>query len=97
MIRPLSRCQSRSFSLARLSCCFLRLAGAHAFDFPAHEGDAGLEALLDEIIEARFAIDGDRRQFIGSFHVSSRILSGGAASAPSTVARSAWRMAWQVA
>src|SRR4029077_6719542 len=46
----------------------LRLAGPHALDFPTHEGDAGLEALFDEVVEARFAIDGNRRQFFGGFH-----------------------------
>src|ERR1700734_2576173 len=51
----------------------LRLACAHALDLPTHEGDAGLEALLDEVIEAGFAVDGDRRQFFsgGWFHLFS--------------------------
>src|SRR5450432_1940232 len=70
----------------------LRLAGPHAFDFPTHERDAGLEALFDEVVEARFTIDGDRRQFVGRFHVESGYLSDGAASAPLTGARSAWRV-----
>ena len=49
---------------------YLGLAGPHALDLPAHEGYAGFEVLFDEVIEARFAIHGDRRQFVGSLHLS---------------------------
>src|SRR3984957_5254396 len=69
----------------------LRLAGAHAFDLPTQQGNAGLEALLDEVIEARFAVHGNGRQFFGGFHLGSGELTDGAASAPLIVARSAWR------
>jgi ribosome-associated toxin RatA of RatAB toxin-antitoxin module len=46
----------------------LRFAGAHALDLPTHEGNAGLEALFDEVVEARLAIDGDGRKFVGGLH-----------------------------
>ena len=46
----------------------LRFSGTHALDLPSHEGDSRLEALFDEIIETRLAIDGDRRQRVLGLH-----------------------------
>src|ERR1700722_5414074 len=45
----------------------LRLARAHALDLPAEKGNAGLVVLLDEVIEARLAVDRDRGQFVRVF------------------------------
>jgi ribosome-associated toxin RatA of RatAB toxin-antitoxin module len=46
----------------------LCLARTHALDLPTEQGNSGLEALFDEVIEARLTVDGDGRQFFGVFH-----------------------------
>src|SRR6185295_12851528 len=38
----------------------LRASGAHGFHFPALQGETGLEAVFDEVIEARLAVLGDQ-------------------------------------
>jgi coenzyme Q-binding protein COQ10 len=42
----------------------LSFSGAHALDFPALEGNAGLEAILDEVVETRLPILRNRRRCI---------------------------------
>jgi ribosome-associated toxin RatA of RatAB toxin-antitoxin module len=50
----------------------LGLARSHTLDLPTHQGNAGLETLFDEVIEARLAVHGDGRQFLGGFHGASK-------------------------